>query len=230
VKRLAIVVGVVAGAALLVVSATLLIVTWGDSEPQSEDTSYAQDEAIDTLSQAMFTLDDLPSGFDVYDGGFQTLELEAERSLSPHTFRRQLQSWRFVLGHDKYFVSYQEQGMIDVYVRIYLLEDGAAAEEAFSDGAVYLEYPEADVEPISTFATSGDDSEAYLMTRPVVNLSGEEIQSDGYMSIVRSGLLLGVIVTASRTGEAEQREVEELASTLVSRMTQAQENRSGEHE
>jgi hypothetical protein len=222
VKRFAIVAGTATFVGLLIAALTLLITTSGDGETQSEGLPSRRDEAITMLSQSMLTLDDLAPGFDVYDGGFQTLELEAERSLSPHTFRRQLESWRFVLGHDKYFVSYQEQGMIDVYVRMYLLEDIPAAEEAFSDGAVYLEYPDADVEPVSNFSPSGDDSEAYLMNRPVVDLAGEEIQSDGYMAIVRSGLLLGVIVTASPTGEADQQEVEKLAKQLASRMTDAQ--------
>jgi hypothetical protein len=222
VKRFAIIAGSITVSALLVATVTLLLFATGNGDRQIQDDSRPQAEAFDVLSRSMLTLDDLPPGFDVYDGGFQTLELEAERSFSPHTFRRQLQSWSFVLGHDKYFVSYQEQGMIDLYVRIYLLDSDAAAQEAFSDGAVYLEYPEADVEPVSDFSASGDDSEAYLMTRPVVNLSGEEIQSDGYMAIVRSGLLLGVVVTASPTGEADQQEVEELATRLASRMADTQ--------
>ena len=173
-------------------------------------------EAIDLMPRMVLQLEDLPPGFKTYDSRFDTLEDQAAVAEDAELFKRQLESWGFILGHDKFYAADTPSAFPDIYVEIWLLEDVQGAEEAFIDGGLYLEAP--GVTMLDEFPVFGDESEAYRLAGPYLTLTGEEIQMEGHMVIIRIGPFLAVLQTAFLPGQALDDAAIDLATKLESRM------------
>lgn len=180
-------------------------------------TAPTREEALDLLPLMVLQLEDLPSGFKVYDSRFDTLEAEAGVADDSEPFRRRLESWGFILGHDKWYAADTPSEFPEIFVEIWLLKDVPGAEEAFIDGGLYLEVP--GVTPLDDFPVFGDESDAYRLVGPYPALSGEEIQAEGHMVIIRSGPFLAVLQTAFPPGQTTDDAAIDLATKLETRMT-----------
>jgi len=181
-------------------------------------TAPTREEALDLLPLMVLQLEDLPSGFKVYDSRFDTLEDEAGVSDDSEAFRRRLESWGFILGHDRWYAADTPSEFPEIYVEIWLLADVSEAEEAFVDGGLYLEAP--GVTPAEDFPVFGDESEAYRLAGPYPTLSGEVIQVEGHMVIIRSGPFLAVLQTAFPPGQTTDDAAIDLAAKLETRMAE----------
>jgi tetratricopeptide (TPR) repeat protein len=179
-------------------------------------TAPTREEALDLLPRMVLQLEDLPPGFKTYDSRFDTLEDEAGVAEDAELFQRQLESWGFILGHDKFYAADTPSEFPEIYVEIWLLEDVQGAEEAFIDGGLYLEAP--GVTMLDEFPVFGDESEAYRLAGPYPTLTGEEIQVEGHMVIIRIGPFLAVLQTAFLPGQALDDAAIDLATKLESRM------------
>jgi len=177
-----------------------------------------REEALDILPQVALQLEDLPAGFGLLDSRFDSLTDEAQFSDDPDRHSRELESWGFLLGHDRYYERIASEGLLEVDVEAWLHEDEEGANDAFLDGALFVVYGEVTPEEIRDFPALGDESEGYRLSGPYVNSNGDEIQAEGYSVIIRVEQFLAAFTTASRAGQASQEEAAALATALESRM------------
>lgn len=177
------------------------------------------EEARHILPQMILQLEDLPAGFDESYSSFDTLADQAEFSDDPDGFRRQLESWGFILSHSRFYTRDAAEGLLEVDSDIWLLEDEQGAEEAFLDVALFPVFGDVDLEELPEFPSFGDNSEAFFLSGRYLPFEGEEIAAEGFTVVIRSGQFLAALTMAYRTGEASQDEAIELATSLEARMT-----------
>ncbi len=179
------------------------------------------EEAREILPQMILQSEDLPTGFEELFSSFDILADQAEFSDDPDRFRRQLESWGYVLSHSRFYVRDAAEGLLEVGVEIWLLEDEEGAEEAFADGALLTASVFGDIfEEIAEFPAFGDDSEAFFLSGSYLPPEGEEIPAEGYTVTIRVGQFLTTVSTASSAGQASQDEVIALATAQEAQMTQ----------
>jgi len=173
-------------------------------------------EALDILPQIVLQLEDMPPGFEVFSSNFDSLGDEASNAYEPERFRRQLESWGFVLGHDKFYSRDPSQGTFEISVEIWLLENEEGSQNAFVDGGLTYDFP--GLTTIADFPALGDESEAFRWAGPYSTFEGQETQAEGFMVIIRVGPFLGAFTTVSPAGQASRDEATALATALESRM------------
>lgn len=178
-----------------------------------------RDEAIEILPAISLTRSDLPAEMFLVDSALYSLEEEALRGFPG--YRRQLQSWGFVLGHERLFASDAPDSLLDVFVVVWLHESAEHSEEAFVDGAFFSEGTGSpgEAEFLDDFPTLGDESEAFWVTAPYpLPFQGEAIESESYIVVIRRGPLLALLSATYRRGEASFAEFLDLAQTIAVRM------------
>jgi tetratricopeptide (TPR) repeat protein len=182
-----------------------------------------RDEAIDLLPQMSLATDDLPADLLLIETGLFSLDEESLRGgLDPASYRRQLESWAFVLGHERYFFADPTTSLFDVFSVTWLHESEEDAEDAFLDGAFYGPGGETTGEDevilLDAFSRLGDESEAYLITGPYPLGPEETIDTDTYLAVIRHGPFMSLLTATWPSGRGSEREFRDLAEVVASRM------------
>jgi len=198
-------------------------VSAGTDDTPPPRAAMTREQALDLLPQLVLLPEDIPPGLETADSGLETLDDIASLADDPARSRRLLESWEFVLGYLRQYAKDRPDGIFDLGVEVWALADEDNAEEAFIDGALLSNFPDAQYEELPNFPAFGEDSVAERLTGEQTGPDGTSFQAEEYDVLIRVNNFLAVLVTTSPEGQTSQAEVEALAAALEARMRASQE-------